>query len=98
MSDEDSEDGTLRPKVSNVNDLDLYQKAISHMLYRKQLEGDCSAFICVLFMMCNLYIHTNTVSCLESTPEGCTFMPDTGLSNEFREKHALKHQDVEVTE
>jgi hypothetical protein len=75
MSDEDNNTGgaAIRPKVSDdAEDMDLYQKAMSHMQYRKQLE--------------------------ESRPEGCTFMPDTGLSKEFREKHTLKHQDMEVTQ
>jgi hypothetical protein len=31
-------------------------------------------------------------------PEGCTFRPDTGLSKQYREKHARKNNNVEVSQ
>lgn len=72
MSDNESMEDMIRPKVSDASDDDLYQKAVSHMQYRKQLE--------------------------DSTPEGCTFKPDIGLSKKFREKCPTKDHDVEVSQ
>lgn len=34
----------------------------------------------------------------ESTPEGCTFKPDTGLSKDYRGKGTNAEEDVDVAE